>query len=496
MAVTNDKEFRDWLEKQSRETCVAIAFRAAMRVLPLAMLLNRSKSEDRVAFVAIRCVLTSGVAAVRPTPDVRGAAAAAAAAAANFVLSVAYARFAARSAATNSAAAANSAADAVRSAAAAVNDAAQAAANAAADDLSSAAVIPADAADAVISAAKAAANRASDALRYAADVPAKAAAYADTERAIGSLAQAANPVPSEFGEANARYLANGSSALTLGGPWTFWAKWYARAMAGDPLPWDLQEAVALIPEDIWGAGPEAVAAEIARIELGFSTEVLPRLVRNDGEDVFEVEQDELPPQEVAEFICTRIEIAYRVALEGAGANGFDEASPEAIEIALTLAATKKSNSVLAAGFWAACLSLNERIGDIYPEDTSLINLKNSLWGAVEELCELDPVAKARCGRMAALVVAQRVTDEDRALAEGAPEMVAELVSKEALAIIESDVERILTEATPPKSVRARFTNWMTTISIWMDRGMKADKKARWLADLVDRLFDWWGGPPQ
>ncbi|MEJ6389666.1 hypothetical protein [Gymnodinialimonas ulvae] len=53
------------------------------------------------------------------------------------------------------------------------------------------------------------------------------------------------------------------------GVWTFWAKWYQRAMAGDPLPWDLQEKIALIPNEIWEAGPEAVAEQIALIEAAF-----------------------------------------------------------------------------------------------------------------------------------------------------------------------------------------------------------------------------------
>jgi hypothetical protein len=57
--------------------------------------------------------------------------------------------------------------------------------------------------------------------------------------------------------------------MKLRGPWSFWAKWYDRAMAGDPLPWDMQEKVALIPNEIWEAGPEAVEEEIARIEAEF-----------------------------------------------------------------------------------------------------------------------------------------------------------------------------------------------------------------------------------
>ena len=56
-------------------------------------------------------------------------------------------------------------------------------------------------------------------------------------------------------------------------------------MAGDPLPWDLQERVALIPDDIWEAGPEAVAEEIKRIQTEFLAKALPQVggVRFDPE---------------------------------------------------------------------------------------------------------------------------------------------------------------------------------------------------------------------
>ena len=48
--------------------------------------------------------------------------------------------------------------------------------------------------------------------------------------------------------------------------WGFWRRWYDGMLAGEPLPWDLQEQVALIPDDIWQAGPEAVARELEKIE--------------------------------------------------------------------------------------------------------------------------------------------------------------------------------------------------------------------------------------
>jgi hypothetical protein len=76
-------------------------------------------------------------------------------------------------------------------------------------------------------------------------------------------------VPSEVLGAIEANAVGKTDFLRAGGAWTFWAKWYDRAIAGDPLPWDLQEQIALIPNEIWEAGPEAVAAEIARIEAEF-----------------------------------------------------------------------------------------------------------------------------------------------------------------------------------------------------------------------------------
>ena len=48
--------------------------------------------------------------------------------------------------------------------------------------------------------------------------------------------------------------------------WEFWLRWWDGALSGDQLDWKLQEAVALIPGDVWKAGPGAVAEAIFAIE--------------------------------------------------------------------------------------------------------------------------------------------------------------------------------------------------------------------------------------
>ncbi|MGB4829275.1 MAG: hypothetical protein WBP18_18750 [Paracoccaceae bacterium] len=70
--------------------------------------------------------------------------------------------------------------------------------------------------------------------------------------------------PNWFTQADARTRA--IWAQDPPGTWDFWTRWWDGVLSGQQLPWELQKAVALIPDAIWKQGPAAVAAEIARIE--------------------------------------------------------------------------------------------------------------------------------------------------------------------------------------------------------------------------------------
>lgn len=59
-------------------------------------------------------------------------------------------------------------------------------------------------------------------------------------------------------------------------PFRFWSEWYQGFLDGEPLDWELQRRVALIDNDIWEAGPEAVAEEITRIEADYQAEQASR----------------------------------------------------------------------------------------------------------------------------------------------------------------------------------------------------------------------------
>lgn len=64
----------------------------------------------------------------------------------------------------------------------------------------------------------------------------------------------------------------GQTLLETDPRFDFFARWYDGMFRGAPLDWRLQEQVALIPEETWEAGPDAVAEAIAEIERRWQAE--------------------------------------------------------------------------------------------------------------------------------------------------------------------------------------------------------------------------------
>jgi len=61
--------------------------------------------------------------------------------------------------------------------------------------------------------------------------------------------------------------------------WGFWREWYQGMLDGQPMDWELQKRVALIPDADWEKGPEHIARKIEEIESTFLAEKLPQAER-------------------------------------------------------------------------------------------------------------------------------------------------------------------------------------------------------------------------
>ena len=242
-------EVKRWLDaiqpaKRQREVAVAIAARAALRVLPLlAREVKKRHSKPagilrRLLAPCLRGTALPWAAARYPAHDNELRAHAAAAA---FAASYAAAAYAATADAADAADAASAAAEAA--AAAAASSAAAAASAAAA----SAAAVAYTAGDAS---------------------PADDAALIDAGRSTADLAGRPlwpNGAPTWASEA---WRDLKSALLARGEDWDVWTDWYEARLAGDaahPANEALEIARATIPDETWKRGPAVVNAEIKRL---------------------------------------------------------------------------------------------------------------------------------------------------------------------------------------------------------------------------------------
>ncbi len=55
----------------------------------------------------------------------------------------------------------------------------------------------------------------------------------------------------------------------------YWIRWYEGFQSGAPLNWDIQEKIALLPDEDWEQGPEHIAEKIAEIEAAYLVGATP-----------------------------------------------------------------------------------------------------------------------------------------------------------------------------------------------------------------------------
>lgn len=100
--------------------------------------------------------------------------------------------------------------------------------------------------------------------------------------------------------------------------WAFWEGWYGGMLAGQPLPWELQRDVALIDDEIWQAGPEAVAGKIAEIEAAYWAERLPQhetLSQDEDTGKFRVTAEPFDDAKAVERWLRQIDFALSLAVD-------------------------------------------------------------------------------------------------------------------------------------------------------------------------------------
>lgn len=220
--IKDRDSLKNWLEDRSKEECIQIATRAALRVLPLFWewsLTEPAKTHDLATLAALRCFSISRITGQYSIREIA------------FPAADAFFAAAARSPA---AAAAKSAADAVLARAAFPAARAAAAADKAARPIA-----------AIFEFVR------SDCL-----------ALTQTETKLASLPlwhDAENPLQCVW-----REVKKGASEQPE--IWAYWIQWYEDILAGNTANWPLEQKIARIDSKVWDLGPVAVSEEIRRLQ--------------------------------------------------------------------------------------------------------------------------------------------------------------------------------------------------------------------------------------
>lgn len=109
--------------------------------------------------------------------------------------------------------------------------------------------------------------------------------------------------------------------------WSFWCDWYRGMLAGQPMDWALQRKIALIEEEIWNNGPEAVAAEIDKIKAKFATQrpQEPRFPAYEPNDLQSLIQNRIIATASLQGLAVQISGAIEQYHADTGANALPEA---------------------------------------------------------------------------------------------------------------------------------------------------------------------------
>lgn len=233
--IRDEETLERWLQNRPQEDSICIAQRAGLRVFPLwtaEMGNDWARKLDLTALPVLRSLLTLGVAHKYPTPEATLATLDATRAARLTTDAVDHL-------------------DATRAARATIN----------------ATLATLNAARATLDAARAA-RATTFAVTLAATRPLWEAIRSDAVALEAGIDPARLPLwpwptPGWFSQADAK-----ARAIWVRDPepWDFWLRWWDGVLSGQQIPDPLQHDIALIPDDVWQAGPRAVAERIAKIE--------------------------------------------------------------------------------------------------------------------------------------------------------------------------------------------------------------------------------------
>lgn len=232
--------------------------------------------------------------------------------------------------------------------------------------------------------------------------------------------------------------------------WSFWSRWYERAMAGDPLPWELQREIALIPDAIWQQGPEAVALRIAEIEADYFAKLpLAEKIENDpATGAFYTVPLEVQRPQLYGALLIHVSDALEDTLSLPG-NGISERSRETRALHRALRRYGNDPQQLEVSFASVHAGLQRQfISGELPQSEDNIALKGALEEALNGIRATHPEVAENRRLLDGMCVRALPQDAVQSLQKALPVLAA--ISDDALAEEwQHDIPKLINDATQP-----------------------------------------------
>ncbi|MEM7525799.1 MAG: hypothetical protein AAF360_19000, partial [Pseudomonadota bacterium] len=271
-------------------------------------------------------------------------------------------------------------------------------------------------------------------------------------------------------------------ALSQCPAFTFWLRWYQRCLVGKPLNWEMQRDIALIPNPDWKAGPEHLAAEIAKIEARYlrnRTATAERIeTRPEDPTRIQAVAVTVDPPSLLETILNRIEDYLDDALKG---NALSAHSSEALKLKRVAEKYRHDPQRVEMDLMTVGGELSRQMssGDLpdYPAIRSLAQA--ALTGALDLRAGNEDIAEARKRRN--LLIASELTERDLAfLRDDIKPLLRDMTTPELGDQLEEDIETVLAEGAASDIDRAE------SLTRTANRAAKI-RLLKTLPDVLDRV---------
>ncbi|WP_422048639.1 hypothetical protein [Shimia sp.] len=232
---------------------------------------------------------------------------------------------------------------------------------------------------------------------------------------------------------------------------SFWRRWYQGFLDGKPLNWELQRRVALIADDIWEAGPEAVADEIERIQVRYLADQLPLAETIDlNPDTGKFRAIPTPVENAPLMSALLTQISDDLEDAMAGHNGVTEKSSEARKIRRVV--TRYGNDPQQAELTLTSVAKGLRrqlyeTGEL-PDSEDNLALLNSVEEGVRGIRANHPEVAANREQLAQLAI-QELSAEDRETLETAAPVLSAISEGAMAEDFAEDIPELINDAVLP-----------------------------------------------